>query len=58
MRWLLVTIGLAVVLCGGCSSGMGSSSMTGPSSSTTTRPGGSDTGGNRSGSESGGNQMM
>ena len=57
MRWLVVVLGLVLALLGGCSSGMGSS-VTGPSSQTATHPTGSDTGGGRPSSESGGNQMM
>lgn len=55
-RWMVV-LGLTVAFLQGCSSGMGSS-MTGPSSSPTTRSGAPDTAGGRAGSESGGNQMM
>jgi hypothetical protein len=57
MGWVVVVLGLALALAGGCSSGMGSS-MTGPSSQTATHPTGSDTSGGRPSSESGDNQMM
>jgi hypothetical protein len=57
MGWMIVVLGLALALVGGCSSGMGSS-MTGPSSRTTTQGTGSDTGGGRSTSANGDNQMM
>jgi hypothetical protein len=57
VRRLIVVLGLAVALLQGCSSGTGSS-PTGPSSQTSAQPAGSDAGGGRMGSESGGNQMM
>ena len=60
MPRLVLGLGLALVLLGGCSSGMGSS-MTGPSSRSSqagTPAAGSDTGGGRAGTEMGGNQMM
>jgi hypothetical protein len=56
-RWTVIVLGLAVAFSQGCSPGMGSS-MTGPSSPTTGGTGASDTGGGRTGSESGSNQMM